>query len=328
MRVVMMLAIVLLVSARIVYANDTAHAVVTWPNGDRLSGQLISNSNGVITLSTQTVGEVTVKSTGVTLTVVDAPDLGKEDESSAPEPEPATAATAATTAAAAQDAATELAKEEASSWKGSLSLAASTSRAANDTAEIRLGGTLRRKDDAGKFDLAGAWYWNNVNGKTTDNDLLVRGSQEWFVKETKWLYFVQATWQYDQFENWGHRLSPYAGIGYKLYAQDDLNVTLKGGGGLTWQYQDGTTTPQVLFEINTEWKINDRQSLAGLVSIAPSPIDWSSYLATAQADWKLKLGSDTPWSITLGVRSIYDSRPTGGADANDFKAYAGLTMDF
>lgn len=322
MRVVMMVAIVLLVSAPHVYANDMAQAVVTWPNGDRLSGQLISNSNGVITLSTQTVGEVTVKSAGVTLTVVDAPDLGKEDESSSPEPVPDPAA------AAAHDAATELAKEEASSWKGSLSLAASTSRAANDTAEIRLGGTLRREDDAGKFDLAGAWYWNNVNGNTTDNDLLVRGSQEWFVKETKWLYFAQATWQYDQFENWGHRLSPYAGIGYKVYAQDDLNVTLKGGGGLTWQYQDGTTTPQLLFEINTEWKINDLQSLAGLVSIAPSPIDWSSYLATAQADWKLKLGSNTPWSITIGVRTIYDSKPTGGADANDFKAYVGLTMDF
>lgn len=316
MQFMIVVVVVFTACIQVAVANDAPQAVVTWPNGDRLSGQLVSQSDGVITLATPTVGQVKVASAGVTLTVIDAPDPAPEDDAAASVPD------------AAQDAAPELSEEDDSPWTGSLSFSATTSRAVNTVSNVRLAGTLKRADDAGKFDLSGAWFWNEDNDGTTDNDILVRGSQEWYVSETKWLYFAQATWQYNQFENWGHRVSPYGGVGYKWYDDDDLSVTLKGGGGLTWQYQTDMTTPQLLFEVNSSWKINDRQSLTGLVSIAPDPVDWGNYLATIKADWKLKLGSDTAWALSLGVRSIYDSRATGGNDANDLKAYAGLTMDF
>ena len=317
MRVVMKVAIVLFLCARPVCASDLPNAVVSWPNGDRLSGELVSNSGGVITLSTPTVGEISVKSAGLTLTIVDPPVPASDDRSSSDEP------------VAVQDPSPdELTEDEPNPWTGSISLAASTSRAANTASNIRLGGSLRRKDDSGKTELAGTWYWNQSKGATLDNDILVRGTQEWYIKESRWLYFAQGTWQYDQFESWGHRVSPYAGVGYKWYEEDDLTMTLKSGGGVTWQYNTGTITPQLLFELNTDWKINDLQSLIGIMSIAPDPVDWGNYLATIQADWKLKLASDTPWAFSLGVRSIYDSRPSGGNGSNDFKAYAGLTMDF
>ena len=148
------------------------------------------------------------------------------------------------------------------------------------------------------------------------------------MTDSRWLYFAQGTWQYDQFEGWGHRVSPYGGVGYKLYQRDDLELTLKVGAGGTWEYKENRVDPQLLFEANTSWQINDRQSLEGFMSIAPDPLDWGNYLATISIDWKYKLGADTPWSLNLGVRDIYDSQPTGSSTANDFKAYAGLSMEF
>jgi hypothetical protein len=39
-------------------------------------------------------------------------------------------------------------------------------------------------------------------------------------------------------------------------------------------------------------------------TIAPGPVDWANYLATIQIDWKYRLGDDTPWSLSLGLRDI------------------------
>lgn len=321
MRVLLMTVLVVLTGRTWAVAADGPEAVVTWPNGDRLSGQLHSNEGGVITLLTVALGEVQVKSGGVTLTVADATESAESAESAAP-------AESAAASAASEENASALGGDAASPWTGSLSLAASTSRASSTSSNIRLGGELHRKTDAEQFDLTGSWYWNQSNGNTSDNDILVRANQEWFVSKSRWLYFMQGTWQFDQFEEWGHRVSPYAGVGYQLFDQDDLTLTLKGGGGATWRYHNNEVDPQLLFEMSTEWKINDRQSLSGYMSIAPDPLDWGNYLATIKADWKLKLGSDTPWALTIGVRDIYDARPTGGGNANDLKAYAGLTVDF
>ncbi|MDP6480107.1 MAG: DUF481 domain-containing protein, partial [Phycisphaerales bacterium] len=268
MRVVPAAAVVVFLVGSPAIGADDPSAVVAWPNGDRLSGALRSNEDGVITLATTSLGEVKVKAAGVTLTVADG------------EKEDAPAVDGASTGAERPP----LGEDEPSEWTGSLSLAATTSRASGTSNNIRLGGELHRKREFEKFDVTAAWYWNQSNGDTSDNDLLVRADQEWLVRDSRWLYFMQGTWQFDQFEEWGHRVSPYAGVGYQIFAQDDLTLTIKGGGGATWRYHNNEVDPQLLFEMSTEWKINDRQSLVGYMSIAPDPLDWGNYLATIQAD--------------------------------------------
>ena len=297
-------------------AAADSQSTVTWPNGDRLSGTLVSNENGVITLSHTTLGSVRVAAKDVTLNAND--DAQPTDASGS----------TADTGHATEATTDALGEDDQSAWTGSFSLAGSTSRADSTTSNVRVGAELRRESDAEKFDLTASWYWGESQGETTDNDLLVRASQYWYVQDSRWLYFAQGTWQYDQFQDWGHRVSPYGGIGYTIYDQEDLSLVVKAGAGATWKYHDHEVDPQVLLESTTDWKINDRQSLTGRLSIAPDPLDWGNYLATVQADWKCKLGSDTPWALSLGIRNIYDSRSNSGSSGNDLKAYVGLAVEF
>jgi hypothetical protein len=299
---------------------------VTLSNGDVLHGELVSESDTHLVIEHPVLGQLKLAREGAVAAysqaVMDA-SVDSKEESATTKPEQASPATPVVGGAPPVEE-----KPAPSPWTGSISLAATASDNSRSSYDIRLGASLKRKRELDQFDLTATWYWSQQDNITTDNDFLMRASQEWYIEQSRWLYFAQGTWQYDQFESWGHRVSPYAGVGYKWYEEDDLTMTLKSGGGVTWQYNTGTITPQLLFELNTNWKINDLQSLIGLMSIAPDPVDWGNYLATIQADWKLKLGSDTPWAFSLGVRSIYDSRPSGGNGSNDFKAYAGLTMDF
>jgi putative salt-induced outer membrane protein YdiY len=213
-------------------------------------------------------------------------------------------------------------------WTGSISLAATASDNSRSSYDMRLGASLKRKRELDHFDLAATWYWSQQDNITTDNDFLMRASQEWYIEKSRWLYFAQGTWQYDQFEAWGHRVSPYAGVGYKIFDTDDLELNLKAGAGVTAEYENRDIDPQLLFEMNTSWKITDRQSLTGYLSIAPGFNDWSNYLLTLSADWKLKLSDDSGWSLKVGVRNIYFSNATAGATPNDFKGYAGLEYGF
>ncbi|MDG1838661.1 MAG: DUF481 domain-containing protein [Phycisphaerales bacterium] len=290
---------------------------VVFPDGDRLTGEVISQSGDTVVIHHAVLGEVAVPAS-----MVSTPTNEEVVRTATPE------AKGAPAIAITDEEPAKASVLDPNPWIGSISLAGNTSRNAGDTTNIRLGGELHKKSDAGNFDLSLSWYWNQDNGDTTDNDVLVRASQEWFITDSRWLYFAQGTWQYDQFADWAHRVSPYGGIGYKLYDVEDLQVTLKLGAGVTWQYSTSVLDPQVLFETNTSWKISERQSLTGIASIAPDPADWANYLATIQIDWKYRLGDDTPWSLSLGLRDIYDSQPSDGSFGNDFKAYVGLSMEF
>lgn len=292
---------------------------VEFPGGDHLSGELVSVSETECVIRHSVLGDVTVPRSFV----VSPP---APNSSSDQQKETGDKTTGAVSGPDESDTASVPA--ERGPWTGSVSLAATGSKTTSSTYNIRLGAEAHRSSESEQFDVTASWYWNQSNGATSDNDILVRADQQWFVAESRWLYFAQGTWQYDQFEEWAHRVSPYGGVGYKLIDEADLTLTARGGGGLTWHYNGGAVDPQVLFELGTDWKIDERQTLSGRASIAPDPVDWANYLATISVDWKVKLGTDTPWALNFGATNIYDSQPTGGSNANDLKAYAGLSLDF
>ena len=213
-------------------------------------------------------------------------------------------------------------------WTGSVGAAVTASDTTTSTYNLRLSGALKRSAPTSTTDLSVSYYLNSSDGIVTDNDLLARGQQNWFSEDSRWELFVQSTYQYDQFESWAHRLSPYGGVGYRLLDEEDITLTIKGGGGMTWEQDAGLIRPQALFETTTSWTIDDRQSLQGYGSIAPDVEDPSNFLATIQCDWKIKLGKDSPLALSIGVRDIYDSTPSPGSTHNDFKAWAGVVLSF
>ena len=315
MKVVCVTAMLAAGMATSAMADETVQVVL--PGGDRLTGTMVSSDDGTVVIHHAVLGDVSVPASYVAT---------GEQKPTGPQ-RPDGGSSASEVAGADEEAAVE-SVEPANPWTGSVSLAATASRTSSSTYNIRLGAEAHRKTEEAQFDLTASWYWNQSNGETSDNDILVRGVQEWFIPESRWLMFAQGTWQYDQFEDWAHRVSPYGGVGYRVFDRDDLSLTLKGGAGVTWQYRGNEVDPQLLFEANTDWKIDERQTLSGFASIAPDPVRWENYLATVSIDWKYRLGDETPWAFNLGLRNIYDSNPSGGSTANDFRAYAGLSVEY
>lgn len=220
------------------------------------------------------------------------------------------------------------ARVEAAAWSGAMGAALTASRTSQETWNMRLSGRLGHSDASGSVAINGSWYLNIADGAVTDNDMLVRGDQQWFLPDSPWQWFLQGTWQYDQFETWAHRVSPYTGVGLSVIDNEQARLTLKGGGGATWEYGPVGTRPQAIFEADGRLAVTDLAAMKGYASIAPNVRAIDDYLATLKLVLELRLDASSPMAINVGVRNIYDSTPGAGATHNDLKLWTGLDWTF
>ena len=76
------------------------------------------------------------------------------------------------------------------------------------------------------------------------------------------------------------------------------------------------------------WTIDKTQSFQGSAKIAPKMTEFSNYILTIQANYQLRIGEDTPFSLNFSVLNIYDSLPGPDGNNNDLKVVVSLGYDF
>ena len=309
----MIMSAALLPSAQ---GDVTVHTV----HGDTLRGTAVTTTHGHVYVQHPVFGVLKLAQDEVA-----GIDAGDEDSSHAPLH---VGVNSAATQAMAADVLACAEADEPTPWTGTLGAAVTASYTTQDTLNLRLHGSLNHADDTGTTTLKGTWYLNTTEGSVTDNDALIRGERQWAMQDPALDVFAQATWQFDQFESWGHRVSPYAGIGWQAIDEDHVQLQLKGGGGGTWEYGSGMTEPQLLLDADGSLVIGERQRLVGQASIAPNVNAWSDYLATVRLEWQMLLRDDRTVAWSVGVRNIYDATPASGTAANDLKLWTGLNWTF
>lgn len=293
-------------------------AVIALKNGDRVQGELTDDGKDEITVVSPVFGTVTLDRDQID----DITMLSGSDEE----------AEAKKKAAAAADA-VAAAEKAKSPWSGSVNLGLTYSDNSSTNLTLNLGASAKRETKETVLTMSAQYFYSEDEEEVTDNDVIANIDQTWIMFDANgqlpWSYFAQGTYQWDQFENWEQRVSPYAGIGYALERTENLTVDLRFGGGGTWQYEgnDGFTT-QLLFEVNTSWTIDDRSSLTGAVKFAPNVSDFQDYLLTVSAVYKTQLMKDSPLTFNVSFLNIYDSDPGVGENGNDLKLVLGLGYNF
>ena len=296
--------------------------IVQVKGGDLIHGKLIGESDDSVVVVSPVLGTITLPRDQVDTVTPSTPDA-----------EAIAAAKAATEKAAAAEAAKKAAEEAAkpkSPWKGTANVGFTYSDASSVTSSLNLGLNLERKTESNVFLLDAKYFYSYDDGAVTDNDVFVVGDDtHYFSKESPWSLFGTVTYQWDAFELWEHRVSPYAGVGYAFVRDEDLTWTGRFGAGGTWEY-DGNRSfdPQFLFQTTLNWTIDKTQSFQGSAKIAPKMTRFSNYLLTLQANYRLRIGEDTPFSLNFSVLDIYDSDPGPDGNNNDLKVVVSLGYDF
>ena len=294
---------------------------VSLKNGDIIRGSLAGENDKSIIIVSPILGTVTLPREEV-----DSVTSLSTDDSAAADPTKADAASSAVENVNAVE------KEaEKSPWSGSVNIGLTYADASTLNLTLNVGGTIERKTDLSNFRMTAQYFYSRDDRVVTDNDIVANADQTWFfTKDGPWSIFAKGTYQWDQFELWEQRFSPYAGFGYAIFRQEDLKTQLRFGAGGTYEYGDSDRSwdTQLLFEINTTWTINDRSSFTGALSFAPEVSDFNNYLLTLSAVYSLKLLEDSPLTFNASILNIYDSVPGDDQTGNDLKLVLGLGWTF
>jgi hypothetical protein len=216
------------------------------------------------------------------------------------------------------------------SWKFSLSIGITGSE--NETQsnwDVRVAGSARREAESDRTTISAEYYFNTVNSANTANNLLVTGLEEFFFKDSKWEAFVKGTYQYDEFQPWEQRAGLYAGPAYRLYEGEPLELKLRAGAGASYEFADGSWTPELLFGDDLVWKIDERSKLTQGLDFYPDIDNLGEYRVIVRLDYEIALSPKGDLKGTAGIRDEYDSYvESSGDSSNDLKVYAGVRVDF
>ena len=290
-------------------------------NGDIIRGSLAGENEKSIIVVSPILGTLTLPREEVDSIT----HLSKDDSASV---DPTKADAVSSAAKEVEDAKKEA---EASPWSGSVNIGLTYADASTLNLTLNVGATIERKTDLSNFRMTAQYFYSRDEKVVTDNDIIVIANQTWFfTKDGPWSIFGKGTYQWDQFEIWEQRFSPYGGVGYAIIREEDLKTQLRLGAGGTYEYGDSDRSwdTQFLFEVNTNWTIDSRSSLTGALSIAPEVSEFNNYLLTLSAVYALKLFEDSPLTFNASLLNIYDSQPGVGETGNDLKLVLGLGWNF
>lgn len=294
--------------------------IIELKGGDLIHGRLAGENEDSIIIVSPILGTLTLSREKV----ISVTELS--------EGENAEEAVAAKKKAEVEAAAKKKAEEEKKAkgpWSGSVNVGLTYSDATKTTTSFNLSGALDKKTEEEVFHIDALYFYSKENGNTTDNDVIANLDQTWLIEKSRWSFFAKATYQWDEFQGWEHRLSAYGGAGYAIIKEKDLSFTGRFGAGGTYEYTgDRQFDPQLLFQLKTDWTIDQLQSFTGSIQIAPKVTEFSNYLLTLSTNYKVKFGKKSALSLNFTILSIYDSNPTEGGADNDLKLILSLGYNF
>ncbi len=289
-------------------ANSTASAdEVTLNSGERLTGEVTSQNDNVVTLDHPVLGTLQINRDQVQTVQTD-------EAAQAPQP-----------AAPKSRFSTWVLPSFAKTFEAGFNGAEGNSQ--NFSAFLAFNATS--ETDFDRWDITARYFRSSSDNVVSQNEVNATILKEWLRPEQRHFWFTRANYQYDQFESWEHRVGAYGGIGYTFF--DTPTWELDGRAGAGPQYEFGSVnevTWEALLELDAAYHIAENHKIAGYNRLFPSLSEGGEFRNITGLAWTYKINRARGLSLKLGAENEYDSDPSEGDKKNDVKYYGALVFEF
>lgn len=214
-------------------------------------------------------------------------------------------------------------------WQRRLSAGITGSTGNSERLDGSLAARLAREDEDNRVDLNSAWFFARAGGETRSHEAFLQGTRDWLEHDSRWFLFARGRYDFDDFEPWEHRLSAFGGPGYQLVDTDAVNLRARLGLGASRTFGiENRLLPEAEGGLEGAWRLTERQTLEGSVSIFPDLSQVNEFRVLASTSWTMKLSPLGDLSLQLGVEDTYQSDPEGGARPNDLNYYGRVGYEF
>lgn len=220
-------------------------------------------------------------------------------------------------------------KPAAKLWKGNFELGLDGSEGNSQRFNLRFGVEAKRKTDDDVLSLDLDYHRNTSHSRETAHRTFLDWRYEWLFKESPWTWFGHGTIDYDEFQAFDVRVSVDTGLGYQFVGTDATSLLGRCSGG--WSREiggpDEDYVPEVVFGLEFERQLSERQRLTATADYAPDVTDFGDFRLNAKAGWEVLLDEQKNLRFKLSVVDRHDSTPHG-AKPNDVDYSATLLWSF
>lgn len=206
------------------------------------------------------------------------------------------------------------------------------SLAAGNTEQTGLVGTIvsRRTAETSVLTLDAGYYYSSEDGDQTQNKFTAGVLHDWLFKNSPWIVFADARYDFDEFRSFDHRVSAHAGVGYRVYDREKLKLTLRAGAGFAREFGSDRDEfiPEALGGADFFWQIAENQKLEVSHRFFPDLDEGGEFRTLTSAGWNLALSVDRGLSFTVSLLHEYVSKVDPGIDNHDLKLFAGVSYEF
>lgn len=302
-------------------AANTSADLVRLSTGEVLNVTILETTADTMRIQHPLLGELTLPL--VSVEVLPAESVSTE---TAPPPLPPPPAAEPAPAADAAPPPAETPKE----WKFKFTLAggASTGNTENANLVTKFDAVRETEQIKTMFDLG--FFYAESDNVTSETKFTAGARNDWLNPDSKWFYFADARYDFDDFQSWNHRVSGHVGIGYKLIEPPKWRINLLAGIGAIreWGSDNDDIRPEALLGVEGEWQIAEKHSLKFDSTIYPDLKDTGEFRWVNNVGWACILDEKTNLSLTAGLAHEYQSTVDPGRKRNDLRVFAGLAMEF
>lgn len=194
---------------------------------------------------------------------------------------------------------------------------------------LRLGTNAKRTTPDDIFTIDALYRYATANGLRSENRAISNARQEWLFGNSPWTLFVDGQVEWDEFRAFDLRIASHAGAGYHFIKND--TTLLKGRAGAGFSREIGGPNdryvPELVFGIDFEHKISDRQKIVATLDYFPDIGNFGDYRAQARLAYELLVDPVHNVTLRLGLLDRYDSTPEG-RKPNDIEYFGTLLWKF
>ena len=191
-----------------------------------------------------------------------------------------------------------------------------------------------------KYTFDSRYSLRTSRGDRSENKLTAGLLTEWPIPPSRWSYFAQSRFDFDEFQSWETRLTGGGGLGYHLIdinefdsngnAIDVFDLHVRAGLGLRREFgsMNERIQPEGILGGNLVWQITNHQRFAGGSTFFPNLEESGEFRVVTNAEWVFNLNTFEGLSLKLGLAHEHQSLTDPGIDENDLTVYGAFVLDF
>lgn len=217
-----------------------------------------------------------------------------------------------------------------SGWSGSVELGLTGASGNNENFSFRTAANAGREDDRSADKIGIAYTYSSDDGNQTQNRFTADARHDWKFTDSKWRVYFGGNYEFDEFQDWDHRVSLGPGVGYQAIESEKTSLLLRAAALGTREFggSDDRWHPEADLGFDLLHQLTERQSLEVNFDLYPSLDPFGPYRFEGDAAWRIELDPEASLFLRIGVEDRYDSSPGLGKKRNDVNYYATIGWAF